>query len=122
LPRLRREDLLRHFPAGALDEGARLDLDVLAVAAAAAFALPDLRGRCVASARARRAAIHAAGPEVPSARLAECLEIRPRAVQIGRSSSSEPAAVRAVRMQAALRSVGTLVEDSALAPPSSSRG
>src|SRR5262249_19563577 len=44
LPRIRRDELLSHSPPSAFDEHASFDLDVLAEAAAAALALPDLSG------------------------------------------------------------------------------
>lgn len=103
LPRVRRDDLLTHFPEGTFDDGAAIDLDVLPDAAAAALALPDLDVRSVDAARARRAAVHAAGPEVPSTVLAERLGVCVRAVQASRRHPVDPTLVRAVRLQAALR-------------------
>jgi hypothetical protein len=76
----------------------------LADAAAAALALVDLRGRSADTIRARRAAVHAAGPNVSSRRLSECLGIGVRAVQSLRTQRSEPAMIRAVERQALLRS------------------
>lgn len=64
LPRVRREDLVGQFPSGAFDKKTSIDLGVLADAAAAALALPALRGRSAGVSRARRAAVHAAGPDV----------------------------------------------------------
>ena len=104
LPRIRREDLVGQFPSGAFDMDAPIDLDVLADAAAAALALADLRGRSADALRARRAAVHAAGPNVPSRPLSECLGIGVRAVQSLRTQRSEPAVIRAVEQQALLRS------------------
>ena len=104
LPRIRREDLHRHFQPGAFDMAGPIDLDVLADAAAAALALVDLRGRSADTIRARRAAVHAAGPNVSSRWLSECLGIGVRAVQSLRTQPSEPATIRAVERQALLRS------------------
>lgn len=106
LPRVRREDLVGQFPAGAFDGDAPLDLDVLADAAAAALALGDLRGRSVDVLRARRAAVHAAGPGVSTRLLSECLGIGARAVQLIRAQAREPSIIRAVEQQARLRSIG----------------
>jgi hypothetical protein len=103
LPRVRRQELVGQFPAGAFEETRPVDLDVLADAAAAAFALPDLRGRSTEVSRARRAAVHVAGPEVRSELLSECLGVGVRAVQSLRTLPSEPLVVLAVERQAHLR-------------------
>jgi len=103
LPRVHREDLVGQFPPGALERKTPIDLDVLADAAAAALALPELRGRSAGVSRARRAAVHAAGPDVPSARLGECLGIGVRSVQVLRLGAREPALIAAVAKQALLR-------------------
>jgi hypothetical protein len=103
LPRIRRDDLVRHFPPGAFDIDAPIDLDVLAAAAAAALALADLRGRSSEVLRARLAAVHAAGPDVSSRRLSECLGIGVRAVQALRAQPGEPTVIRAVARQALVR-------------------
>jgi hypothetical protein len=106
LPRIRQEQLTRHFEPGALDMNTPpVDLDVLADAAAAVLALTDLHGRSADATRARRAAVHAAGPDVSSRRLSDCLEIGVRAVQTFRRDRCEPAIIRAVERQALLRSV-----------------
>jgi hypothetical protein len=102
LPRVRRESLVGQLPADAFDLAASLDLDLLANAAAAALALPDLRGRSPDALRARRAAVHAAGPDVPSRHLGECLCIGVRAVQLLRKQPREAALISAVERQAAL--------------------
>ncbi len=91
------------FPAGVLENDRPIDLAVLADAAAAVFALPDLRGRSADATRARRGAIHVVGPEVPSKVVADCLGIKPRAVQVLRTQTPEPLVVRAVHQQALLR-------------------
>ena len=109
LPRIRRDDLTRQFPPGAFEAVDNpgypdLDLDVLADAAAAVLALADLRGRSADVLRARRAAVHAAGPSVSSRRLGECLGTSVRVVQSLRSQPPEPTVIRAVERQARLRS------------------
>ena len=103
LPRVRREDLVGHFPSGALDEKASIDVEVLADSAAAALAIPDLRGRSIDVSRARRAAVHAAGPTVSTAQLSACLGIGLRGVQALRQEAREPALIAAVAKQALLR-------------------
>jgi hypothetical protein len=72
------------------DPEAPLDLDVLADAAAAALALVDLRGRSPDVLRARRAAVHAVGPDVPSHRLSDCLGIGLRAFSRFATSHATP--------------------------------
>ena len=111
LPRIRREDLVGQFPSGAFDVDEPLDLDVLADAAAAALALADLRGRSADVLRARRAAVHAAGPDVPSRRLSDYLGIGVRAVQHLRTQRREPSVVRAVEQQARLRRATKTLSD-----------
>lgn len=103
LPRVRRKDLVAHFPEGAFEQGRSVHLDVLAEAAAAAFALEDLRGRSSEATRARRAAVHAVGPDIPSELLGDSLGLRIRAVQVLRALPREVHAVRAVEQQALLR-------------------
>ena len=105
LPRVRREDLIGQFPSDAFDENIAIAPDVLAAAAASALALPDLRGRSIDTQRARRAAIHAAGPGVPSHVLSDCLGIGVRAVQSLRSAARELPIIRAVEQQARLHAV-----------------
>ena len=95
---------MKEFPSGSFEVDAPFDLEVLADAAAAALALPDLRGGSADAARARRAAVHAAGPCVLNRRLSDCLGIGVRAVQSLRAQRSEPSVVRAVEQQAFLRS------------------
>lgn len=117
LPRVRRRELVAHFPEGAFDHAPSIDLDVLAEAAAAAFALEDLRGRSSGATRARRAAVHAAGPDVPSERLGESLGLRSRAVQVLRALPREAHAVRAVEQQALLRTTAPRAHDQRPARP-----
>jgi hypothetical protein len=103
LPRIRREQLVEQFFSGAFGVNTPLDLDVLADAAAAALALADLRGRSADVLRARRAAVHAAGADVPSRLLCDCLGIGARAVQHLRTQRREPSVIDAVQQQARLR-------------------
>jgi hypothetical protein len=117
LPRIRREDLIAQFPSAAFDVITTIDLDVLADAAAAALALTALRGRSADVLRARRAAVHAAGPGVPSRRLGECLGIGVRAVQSLRTQRREPAVIRAVEKQALLRGVMRPAPPLVIPPP-----
>jgi hypothetical protein len=105
LPRVHRNELVGQFPSGAFDESTPIALDALAEGAAAALALPDLRGRSADASRARKAAVHAAGPDVSSERLADCLGIRIRAVQYLRKLPVECTVVRAVEQQARLHAV-----------------
>jgi len=102
LPRVRTEHLLQHFPAGVFVERP-IDPSTLAEAAAAVFALPNLRGRGEELARARRAAVHVGGLQMGTRMLSEALEIGARAVQVLRALPPEPLVVRAVKMQALLR-------------------
>lgn len=103
LPRVRREDLVAHFPQCVFDENASLDIDVLAESAAAALALPHVFSRTVDAWRARRAAVHAANRKVPTRILADALRIGVRAVQEMGTQSEEHVLVRAVQKQALLR-------------------
>jgi len=103
LPRVHDEELIAQFPPGVFEEDRPIDLDILAASAAAVFAIPDLRGRCLEASRARRAAIHVAGPDAPTKHLGDSLGIRPRAVQALRALPPEANVVCAVRMQALLR-------------------
>lgn len=106
LPRIRRAELAAALPAlSASDETSAeaLDLDLLADAAAAAFALPHLRGRSPETSRARAAAVHAVGSAVASRRLGDCLGIDERTIRYLRDAPIDQAAVAAVRGQAALR-------------------
>ncbi|MFZ5476214.1 MAG: hypothetical protein ACOZNI_05510 [Myxococcota bacterium] len=98
-PRLQREVLLRPLGVDALAEA--VHLDHLAAAAAAAFGLPmpTLRGD---GARARRAAVAAAaGHPLPA--IARALAVTPQAAGRLAKQGAPPRAVRAVRLQMALR-------------------
>ncbi len=114
LPRVRREDLVAVLPPGAFAENESFELDVLADAAAAALALPDVSGQCVDSFRARRAAVHAAGREVRGTLLSDVLRIGVRAVQSMRAQPEEPLLVRAVKLQALVRTAMRRSPDAAL--------
>jgi hypothetical protein len=111
LPRIRRADLVGEFPAGVFEVAAPLELDVLTEAAAAALALPDLRGLSPDAHRARRAAVHAAGPDVPTRRLGESLGLGMRAVQSLRKQEREPLLIGAVARQAHLRTATAQILD-----------
>lgn len=107
LPHLERDDILPCFRAlapalAALDAGTQPALDRLAAAATAAFALPDLRGRTADAARARRAAVHAAGPDVSIHDLSDALHLQRRAIKTLQALPIVATDVRAVRGQAAL--------------------
>ncbi len=114
LPRVRREDLIAALPPDAIADNGSFELEVLPDAAAAALALPDLSGRCVDSFRARRAAVHAAGREVRGKLIADVLRIGVRAVQSMRAQPDEPFLVRAVKLQALVRTAMRKVPDAAL--------
>ncbi len=113
LPHIRREELVAPFPAGAFDAVAArpalslpampIDLALLPDAAAAALALPDLLGRTRDAHRARRAAVHAAGPHATSDDLARTLGICVRAVQTLRAMPPDLDLIRAIERQAQLR-------------------
>lgn len=102
LPRTHREEVVERFPAGAFDERP-LELGVLEDAACAALAIPNLHGRSPDVVSARRAVVHAVGPEVSDKVLGDCLDMRARVVRSLRALPPEPRIVRAVRMQALLR-------------------
>jgi hypothetical protein len=107
LPRIRTEDLweevLHDLPG--VDLGREvLALRLAADAAAAAFGLATLTGNGATVVRARRAAVHLLSPHVGSRALGQHLGIGERAVRKLRATEPEPNAVRAVRMQLALRS------------------
>lgn len=103
LPKVKRGHLTDHLWPGALDGDGPIDINVLASAAAAAVAIPDLRTQSFDSARARRAAVHVAGPAVSTADLSDILQICSRAVRVLRAAPKDPALVRAVELQCRLR-------------------
>lgn len=107
LPRLVRAEV----PAAAgLPEPAAeaLDLDLLADAAAAAFALPRLGGRGEDDVAARIAAVHVAA-EKRSPWLAARLGTSERTVRRMRGIPADSATVRAVRLQSGLRAIAARV-------------
>jgi hypothetical protein len=100
LPRLTRDDLLRHVGVHALDEA--VHVEHLAEAAAATFGL-DCLGIGDASTSARRAAVHAAHELGPTA-VAIALGTTPQTVcRLARGPAPPPRDLRAVRLQMALR-------------------
>lgn len=100
LPRVQESELAAALPPG-LQQG-DIDLAFLADAAAAAFALADLRSRQLHAVHARRAAVHAVG-RLPVRSVADALCITPRAVHLLRLLPTDTRAVDAVRRQARLR-------------------
>jgi hypothetical protein len=101
LPRVRRRDLLTLLGRDELDGAGHLAH--LPAAAAAAAALPHLRGRDDRSAAARRAAVHAAAGHT-RAQIAGLLDLSLASVKRYRAESPDPALLPAVRRQVALRS------------------
>jgi hypothetical protein len=81
--------------------------DLLAEAACAALALPDLSGRSAACSAARRAAVHVGAVErLPPSAIAEALEIgRRRLAQILVQPPPPPELLRATRIQLRFRSL-----------------
>jgi len=105
LPRVRREELLQLLGVETMETLGPGDpsLDQLVEAAAAAAALPDLRGRTREVVEARWAAIHAA-ESANSAELAQRLGLQRRVVQKIRARDVAEPLVRAVRLQLRWRS------------------
>jgi hypothetical protein len=107
LPRIREgelwKELLHELPGIELGREV-LTLPFAADAAAAAFGLTDLTGNGATVARARRAAVHLLAPHVDSRGLGRHLGVGDRAVRKLRATPPERDAVRAVRLQLALRS------------------
>ncbi|MCC6525744.1 MAG: hypothetical protein IT373_24065 [Polyangiaceae bacterium] len=101
-PRVRRLELLEAFGGAASSEAQELEL--LEDAAAAAFALPDLRGRGPEIVVARRAAVQAAGRAATAGELARLLGAGVRTVERLRLQPCGPDLVAAVRGQWRLRS------------------
>jgi hypothetical protein len=101
LPRVRREHLVAHLGVSALLEGACVDH--LRDATCAAFALPSLDGNQAVVVSAREAAVCAVGRGAPSSAIAQVLNLSCRTVQRLAWSEPSPSAVRAVRLQMALR-------------------
>lgn len=101
LPRVRRGELLKLIGCDQLD--ASTPLDHIAEAAAAAAALPDLRGTDHASVAARRAAVHAIGRRMTRVQVAEALSLPVTTVKRLRAGMPDPLLVRAVLRQLALR-------------------
>lgn len=120
LPRVRRDALLALLPSevgeGLATEGP-VPMAVLADAACAAFALPDLQRRRVEVTAAQRAAVHAAGASAPSRDLADHLGVDVRSVQRFRTEPVDESAVRAVTLQASMRSATRKLTIAAIPPP-----
>lgn len=108
LPRVRREDLVANLPPAPFEEE-QADLDLLPDAAAAAFAIADVRARSPIAALARAAAVFAVPRETSSRLLSDCLGIGIRAVQTIRQQTGDPRAVRAVTAQLQLRAAAMRV-------------
>lgn len=111
LPRVRYEDLAFAFPSVPLDQTLTIELSMLPDAAAAALALPELRGRSADVVRARHAAVHAAGHDIRAELVSDCLGITVRAVQGLRATPAEPLVVRAVERQIILRTLARKASD-----------
>lgn len=105
LPRITRESLLVHFPPGAFGfaPDASAPLDLLVEAACAAFAIEDLARRSADTARARHAAVHAAGQRASCRALADVFELSSRQINALRSRPAPPEAVSAIVQQALVR-------------------
>ncbi len=109
VPKLQRSDLLALLgtplgePAPPVDADVPPNLEHLAEAAAAAFALPNLRGRAPETVLARHAAVLAAGAQAPSRALGKLLGIGQRTIQRLRSLPCDERSVHAVRGQLWLR-------------------
>lgn len=102
LPRIGRDDLLHHLGVMDLD-AAEVRVDDLEEAAAAALALPELRGRGRDIAAARAAAARAIGERADVATLAAALRVGERAARKLRRVEVAPELVRAVELQLRLR-------------------
>ena len=102
LPRVRQRDLLAHLGPVEL-EVPEVRLDLLAEAAAAALALPDLSGRRADAVAARRAAVHVAADSQTRRQTAALLGLPVDTVKRLRAQPVDPALLRAVRRQIALR-------------------
>ncbi|MDP2309520.1 MAG: hypothetical protein Q8P18_26090 [Pseudomonadota bacterium] len=101
LPRVRREHLLEHLGVPLLE--ACLVPEHLYEATTAAFAVPTLEPRTVAVVTARAAAVQAAHAELGTAGVAGVLLLASRTVRRLASVDVAPEALRAVRLQMALR-------------------
>lgn len=110
-PRITEEELASRLGirAAQLREPMRPDraLEDLAEAAAAAAALPDLRGRSAEVVAARQAAMVAVVPGVRASVLAKRLGVTPRVVQRQRALPHDPMLVEAVQRQLRLRGATT---------------
>lgn len=102
LPRLKRYEIEALLPVDLTGEPPLDALELIASAAAAAFALPDLTGRSRDLTAARRAAVHAI-PNASPVELAMHLGVGAREIQKLRAIEPEPRAVRALQRQLILQ-------------------
>ncbi|MCC6527113.1 MAG: hypothetical protein IT373_30980 [Polyangiaceae bacterium] len=100
-PRIRREELVAAL--GRVSSPEPLDLHVLADAAAAALALPDLCGHDGEAVAARHAAVHAAGRAILARHIAQVLGTTQRTVERLRTKPCDARLLEAVRGQWRLR-------------------
>lgn len=101
LPRLRVEDVAPGLVATLAQLPASLDM--LAAAAAAAIGAPSLEGHAPERVAARRAAVHAAGPEADPNRVAELLSVDVRVVRRQLREQPDERLVRAISRQLRLQ-------------------
>lgn len=107
LPRITRDDIIRHLDV--VPEQGPLLLETLADAAAAALALPDLQGRSRLVVEARRAAVQVGREGFGGPRLAQALSLTKQGIYtLVRHEPADPALRTAVELQWRFRS-GLLV-------------
>ncbi|MBI4955965.1 MAG: hypothetical protein HY908_28355 [Myxococcales bacterium] len=100
-PRVRRQELVAAL--GCVPGPEPLDLRLLADAAAAALALPDLGAHDAEAVAARHAAVHAAGPAVLARHIAQVLDTTTRTIERLRTKPCDARLLEAVRGQWRLR-------------------
>ena len=108
LPRLRREDLLRYLGPSQLEPAASLDPDrdppgAVLDAAAGAFGLPGLGGRCERTRAARTALLSIPGPRPLTDEILERLSLPRTTAWRARQRQAPASHERAVRLQLGLR-------------------
>lgn len=103
LPSVTRRSLLGYFGLQELRVSDRLEH--VAVASAAALALPALRGRGARLQRARVALVSHVGGRLSGAEIASLAGVSPRTLRRLRAVEPEPALLRAVGLQVALRCI-----------------
>jgi hypothetical protein len=101
LPRVTRAALLEQLGVEELSAVVTSAVDELADCAAAARALPDLRGRSPAAVSLRHAAVHAS--DAPATSLADALSCSASTVRRWRQTPPDEALLRAVQLQVDLR-------------------